>query len=70
MKKSLLGENCPQTHRGWGNVLICIGLVAACIIDFCHCDMSLWSVSNRKGRLTIGQQFRHCCDSSFYWLPS
>ena len=34
-----------------------MGLVSICSIDFCHCDMSLWSVSNRKGRLTIGQQF-------------
>ena len=65
MKKPLLGENCPYKHRDGVIVYICTGLVSACSIDICHCIISLWSVLNRKGRLTFGQQYQHCCGWSF-----
>ena len=58
--------------KAWGGeiVYICTGLVSACSIDFCHCDMSLWSVSNRKGILTIGQQFPALLREEVFLEPS
>ena len=54
MKKCRLGENYPQKHGGWCKVYICTGLVTACRTYFYHCDMSLWSISNRKWVLIVG----------------
>ena len=54
MKKCLFGENYPQKHGGGVMFIFCTGLVAACGNYLYHCDMSLWSISNRKWGLIVG----------------